>query len=105
VVAIMAGAQQIDNHFISPLVMQRAVKLHPAAVMLALLTGGTLAGFAGLLIAVPTAAVLKIFISHLWRTYVLGEPIEQVAHDAEAADRVAAPGGIVEQVLDDSAGS
>ena len=40
----MAVAQQIDNHFITPDVMQRAVKLHPAAVMLALLAGGTLGG-------------------------------------------------------------
>ncbi|MDP8988426.1 MAG: AI-2E family transporter, partial [Actinomycetota bacterium] len=59
---VMAGAQQVDNHFISPLVMQRAVRLHPAAVMLALLAGGTIGGFFGLLIAVPTAAVLKILL-------------------------------------------
>ena len=41
VVAIMTIAQQIDNHFISPLVMQRTTSLHPAVVMLALLAGGT----------------------------------------------------------------
>ncbi|MBW3575100.1 MAG: AI-2E family transporter [Actinobacteria bacterium] len=92
VVAIMAGAQQVDNHFVSPIVMQRAVKLHPAVVMLALLTGGTLGGFFGLLIAVPTAAVLKILISHLWHTYVLGEPIEEVAAIVEAAEHDTGPG-------------
>ncbi len=101
VVAIMAGAQQVDNHFISPLVMQRAVKLHPAAVMLALLTGGTLGGFFGLLIAVPAAAVLKILVSHLWHTYVLGEPLEQVAANAEMADHGSAP-GVVRKVADES---
>ena len=36
VAVVMAIVQQIDNHFISPIVMQRAVKLHPAVVMLAL---------------------------------------------------------------------
>jgi predicted PurR-regulated permease PerM len=71
---IMAGVQQLDNHFISPVVMRRTVHLHPAAVMLALLAGGTLAGFLGLLLAVPTVAVLKILGGHLWRTYVLGQP-------------------------------
>ena len=86
VAAIMAGAQQIDNHFISPLVMQRAVKLHPAAVMLALLAGGTIAGFLGLLLAVPTAAVLKIVVGHLWHTYVLGQPFEVVAAAEDAED-------------------
>ena len=100
VVAIMAGAQQVDNHFISPIVMQRAVKLHPAAVMLALLTGGTLGGFFGLLIAVPTAAVLKILVSHLWHTYVLGEPIEQLAAHVEAAELGTGP-GVVRRVSDD----
>ena len=90
VVAIMAGAQQIDNHFISPLVMRRAVRLHPAAVMLALLAGGSLGGFLGLLLAVPAAAALKIVFGHLWRTHVLSEPFEEVVAIEEAED--SAPG-------------
>jgi predicted PurR-regulated permease PerM len=97
VAAVMAGAQQIDNHFVSPLVMQRAVKLHPAAVLLALLAGGTLGGFFGLLLAVPTAAVLKILAGHAWRTYVLGEPFVQAAV-AEEADEGPEP-GLVRDVL------
>ncbi|MCU1484931.1 MAG: hypothetical protein JWN67_1677 [Actinomycetia bacterium] len=90
VAGIMAGAQQVDNHFISPLVMQRAVKLHPAAVLLALLAGGSLGGFFGLLLAVPTAAVVKILAGHLWRTYVLGEPFDE-ALAAEEADEGVEP--------------
>jgi predicted PurR-regulated permease PerM len=78
VAAIMAGAQQIDNHFISPMVMQRTVSLHPAAVMLALLAGGTLGGFFGLLLAVPVTATLKVVIGHLWAVYVLEIPVEEV---------------------------
>ena len=96
VVGIMAGVQQIDNHFISPVVMQRAVKLHPAVVMLTLLAGGTLGGFFGLLLAVPTVAVLKILIGHLWRTYVLGQPLEVEALAFAAMD--AQPGAFVEKV-------
>lgn len=98
VVGVMAVAQQIDNHFISPIVMQRAVKLHPAAVMMALLAGGTLGGFFGLLLAVPVAAVLKILVGHLWRTYVLGEPFEEQALAAAADDSRKAV-GVVEDVL------
>jgi predicted PurR-regulated permease PerM len=83
VAAIMTIAQQIDNHFISPMVMQRTVSLHPAAVMLALLAGGTLGGFFGLLLAVPVAATLKVVIGHLWAVYVLEIPAEEVvARDA-----------------------
>jgi predicted PurR-regulated permease PerM len=87
VVAIMAGAQQVDNHLISPMVMQRAVQLHPAAVMLALLVGGTTSGIFGLLIAVPAAAVIKILVSHLWHIYVLDEPLEQVVARVEEAEQ------------------
>jgi predicted PurR-regulated permease PerM len=98
VVIVMAAAQQIDNHFISPIVMQRAVKLHPAAVMMALLAGGTLGGFFGLLMAVPTAAVLKILGGHLWRTYVLGEAFTEQAAEA-AADDARKGVGMVEDVV------
>ena len=82
----MAIVQQIDNHFISPIVMQRAVKLHPAVVMLALLAGGTLAGFFGLLLAVPAAATLKIVCGHVWRHFVLGEPLDEIEARWEAED-------------------
>lgn len=86
VVIVMVGAQQIDNHFITPQVMHRAVQLHPAAVILALLAGGTLGGFFGLLLAVPVAAVLKILVGHVWRVHVLDEPLAVEAAAEEAAD-------------------
>jgi hypothetical protein len=85
--------QQIDNHFITPQVMQRTVHLHPAVVILALVAGGSLGGFFGLLLAVPTAAVLKILVSHVWRTYVLGEPIEPWVPEHPHG-----PGGVVDDV-------
>ena len=65
--------QQVDNHVISPNVMKRTVQLHPVTVMLSLLAGGTLAGFWGVLLGVPTVAVVKLLLSHLWATRVLGE--------------------------------
>lgn len=100
VVIVMVVAQQIDNHFITPQVMQRAVSLHPAAVILALLAGGTLGGFFGLLLAVPVAASLKIIVGYLWRTHVLGQPLAvQAAH--QAADDAGPRTGVVEDVLGD----
>lgn len=96
VVLVMVIAQQIDNHFITPQVMQRVVQLHPAAVILALLAGGSLGGFFGLLLAVPVAAVLKIVCGHVWRVHILNEPFEQaVRAEAEAEGR-----GLVEDVVD-----
>lgn len=72
VAAVMVVVQQIDNHFITPTVMRRAVQLHPAAVMIALLAWGTIGGFFGLLLAVPLTAAAKIVGGHLWRKYVVG---------------------------------
>ena len=72
--------------------------------MLALLAGGTLAGFLGLLLAVPTAAVLKIIVGHAWRHYVLGEPLDEIEARWEAEDE-RVPGGVVERVGVDSATS
>lgn len=77
--------QQIDNHLISPKVMSRTVNLHSVTVMLALLAGGALAGFWGLLLAVPTVAVAKIVLSHLWVTRVLGEQVTPFDPDRSGA--------------------
>jgi predicted PurR-regulated permease PerM len=95
VAAVMAIVQQIDNHFISPFVMQRAVKLHPAAVMLALLAGGTLGGFFGLLLAVPATAVVKIIVGHAWRHFVLGQPLDEIEAAWEHDDAKEASGMVL----------
>ncbi|MDF1597882.1 MAG: AI-2E family transporter [Acidimicrobiia bacterium] len=69
----MIIVQQIDNHFISPIILRATVKLHPALIILALLVGGSVAGLIGVLVAVPTVALIKIIVAHLWRTRVLGQ--------------------------------
>ena len=66
--------QQIDNHIISPNVMKRTVNIHPVTVMLSILAGGTLAGFWGVLLGVPAVAVIKLVLTHMWTTRVLGTP-------------------------------
>jgi predicted PurR-regulated permease PerM len=65
--------QQIDNNFVSPVVLRATVRLHPATVLLALFAGGAVGGLFGVLMAVPTVAVIKIISGHLWRTRVLGQ--------------------------------
>jgi predicted PurR-regulated permease PerM len=99
----MAIVQQIDNHFISPIVMQRAVKLHPAAVMLALLAGGTLGGFFGLLLAVPATATLKILVGHAWRHFVLGQPLDAIEAAWERDDAERGVGAVESLRRDDEA--
>lgn len=50
--------QQFENHLIYPLVVNKIVGLPPLVVILALLVGAQLAGFLGLILAVPVATVL-----------------------------------------------
>lgn len=78
--------QQVDNHFISPQVMKRTVNLHPATVMLSLLAGGTLGGFWGVLLAVPAVAVIKLTLSHMWATRVLGAEVAPASKPAPARE-------------------
>jgi predicted PurR-regulated permease PerM len=54
--------QQVENYVIVPRVMRKAVDLSPAAVIVSVLIGGSLAGFAGALLALPLAAAAKVVI-------------------------------------------
>lgn len=54
--------QQIEMHIIVPRLMGKAVGLSPVLVILALLIGVKLAGLAGALIAVPTAAIISVIV-------------------------------------------
>lgn len=54
--------QQFENHAIVPLVIGKAVNLDPILVLLAVLIGGKIGGFAGIVLAVPIAALLAEFI-------------------------------------------
>lgn len=58
-VLTIVAAQQITDIFITPRVMSEQVDLHPLLVIFSLLVGSTLAGFVGLLLAIPVAAIGK----------------------------------------------
>lgn len=56
---LILAVQQLESHVLQPLVMGRAVAVHPLAVVLAIAGGGVLAGIVGALLAVPVVAVLN----------------------------------------------
>jgi predicted PurR-regulated permease PerM len=78
-VAMFTAVQQFDNHVISPNILKSRVQLNPVFILLALLLGGSLGGFFGLLVAVPVAAALRVIIGHVWRTRVLNESWDEAA--------------------------
>lgn len=56
---LLIAVNQLEAHILQPLVMGRAVSIHPLGVVLAISTGGVLAGIVGALLAVPTVAFLN----------------------------------------------
>lgn len=62
VVAIFISGQMLEGNVITPLLVGDRVGLHPVWIMFALLVGGSMLGFTGVLIAVPAAAVIGVFV-------------------------------------------
>jgi predicted PurR-regulated permease PerM len=58
--------QQIEGNILQPIVMSRAVDLHPALVVFAILIMGTLFGLVGIFLAVPLVAALQVLVRELW---------------------------------------
>ena len=58
-IAIIA-VQQLEGHVLQPLVMNRAVRLHPLAIVLVVAAGSLIAGLVGAVVAVPIAAVVNV---------------------------------------------
>ncbi len=74
VVALVYFAlRQIEDVFVIPLVIGRIVHLNPLLVIFALVIGTTIGGPLGLILAVPTAAVLKIIISFFYQKVMARE--------------------------------
>ncbi|MEA2112616.1 MAG: AI-2E family transporter [Patescibacteria group bacterium] len=65
VVGLYVIIQQFENHLIYPLVVKKVVGVPPLMVIIALLVGAKLAGFLGIIIAVPIAAVLMEFANDM----------------------------------------
>lgn len=65
VLAIIVAVMQLEGHVLQPLLLGRAVRLHPLAVVLAVAAGLVVGGIAGALFAVPLLAVLNSGIRSL----------------------------------------
>jgi predicted PurR-regulated permease PerM len=73
-VAFFLVYQQVENYVIQPRVMRRAIDMSAPLVILAVLIGGALLGVVGALLAIPTAAIIKVAFRELY----LEERMERV---------------------------
>lgn len=62
-IVVFIIAQQIDNSFISPKMMEGRLGLHPVATIFAVLAGGEFFGIPGMLFAVPVMAILRVIFN------------------------------------------
>jgi predicted PurR-regulated permease PerM len=86
-VAIVAAMYTVlrhsEDYFVIPLVIGRIVRLHPAIVIFALLTGGALYGLLGVLIAVPVAATLRLVLIYVGAKLRDEDPFPQLEEELE----------------------
>jgi len=71
--------QQLENHFLQPVIYGRTVQLSPLAVLISVLVGAELAGVLGALAAIPVAGAIQVLVR------------DQLAHRRPAAPAAAAP--------------
>jgi predicted PurR-regulated permease PerM len=94
---LIIAVQQLEGHVLQPLVMGRAVSIHPLAVVLAIAAGGVLAGIVGALLAVPTVA----FLNSAVRVLLASDPAaEEAALESEGGPVVTAEADAVETAKD-----
>ena len=66
VIFVYILVQQIEGNLTIPMVMARAVNLHPAVIAIGVLVVGQLFGFVGLIVAVPILSMITILVEDLW---------------------------------------
>jgi predicted PurR-regulated permease PerM len=81
VLAAVIAVQQIEGHLLQPLIMGRAVAIHPLAVIVAIAAGLVLGGIVGALISVPLIAILNTGVRVL-----ASSPRREVESSIEAAE-------------------
>ena len=83
VIGVMSFVQFLEGNFITPNIVGSKVSVNPLAAIVALFLGGQLWGLAGLILALPVTAILKVVFDSIPSLepigYLLGEPVHEVA--------------------------
>ena len=69
VAAVFGVGQALEGMLLTPLLVGDKIGLHPVAVIFAVMAGGQLFGFVGVLLALPVAAVIMVLVRHAVRRY------------------------------------
>ena len=69
IVGVFAIGQALEGMVLTPLLVGDRIGLHPVAVIFAIMAGGQLFGFTGILLALPAAAVIMVLLRHVHEVY------------------------------------
>jgi predicted PurR-regulated permease PerM len=69
VAVVFAIGQVIESYWLTPKLVGDRIGLHPVAVIFAVLAGGTLFGFLGMLLALPVAAIANVLLRYAHQRY------------------------------------
>lgn len=86
VAGVFVAGQVLEGNFLTPTLVGGRIRLHPVWIMFALLAGGTVAGFVGVLLSVPVAAVIGVLLRFLAKQYVASSIYRGHGSPAPAAD-------------------
>lgn len=73
VLLVFGIGQFVESFFLTPILVGDRIGLHPVLVILALMAGGQLFGFAGVLLALPVSAAIAVGVRHTKQSYLRSE--------------------------------
>jgi predicted PurR-regulated permease PerM len=97
VAVVFTVGQILEGMVLTPWLVGDRIGLHPVTVLFAIMAGGQLMGFTGILIALPVASVLAVILRHMHRKYRGSRYYAHPEERSETGERVAAggaPGGL-----------
>lgn len=84
VAGVFGIGQMLEGMVLTPLLVGDRIGLHPVAVIFAIMAGGQLAGFGGVLLALPVAAVAMVLLRHAHRSYKSSDYYDSNVSELEA---------------------
>ena len=84
-IIIISVVQVLDGAVINPKLLSHSIEIHPLLVLVAIIAGEKVGGFAGMIVAVPFAALLKIWFERL---------VERRAKARACEDTIAVAGSV-----------
>lgn len=71
VIIVCTVVQQVDGNLVYPNVIGKSLDIHPLTIIMLLLVAGNLAGLMGMILGIPTYAVLKVIVKYFHDIYLL----------------------------------